>query len=128
MALAELSYISSYVGADEPAVEWARQAHRIDHDQMPGWCARKVERVLPYALVMSGCLDGTLDLLVQALAQARAAGDLIDQADKLHLMAILARETGRLADARAHLREPIELAVHAGYRVRLLGRGRLPLS
>jgi hypothetical protein len=24
MALAELSYISSYVGADAPAVEWAR--------------------------------------------------------------------------------------------------------
>jgi DNA-binding CsgD family transcriptional regulator len=32
----------------------------------------------------------------------------------------LARETGRLADAGAHLREAVELAVYAGYRMRFI--------
>ena len=36
------------------------------------------------------------------------------------MMAALARQTGRLADARAHLREAVELAMHAGYRMRLI--------
>jgi len=35
-------------------------------------------------------------------------------------MAALARKGGRLADARTYLRETLELAVHAGYRLRLI--------
>ena len=99
-ALMELSVIASYADDGERAVEWARQAQRIDRDLMPGWLARKVEHVLPYVMVMSGHLDGALELCVQALAQAKAAGDLSDEADTLFLMAALARQTGRLADVR----------------------------
>ena len=85
MALAELSLISSYADDADQAVEWARQAQRIDHDQMPGWYARKVEHTLPYVMVISGYLDGALDLAIRALAQAREAGDLTDEADTLFL-------------------------------------------
>jgi len=120
MALSELSIISAYAGDGDRAVEWARQAQRIDRDQMPGWFAREVEIVLPFVMVMSGHLDGALELCIEALAQARAAGDLGGQADVLFFLALLARQTGRLADARAHLREVVELAMHAGYRIRLI--------
>ena len=58
--------ISFYADDDDQAVERARQAQRIDRDQMPGWCARKIELVLPFVLVASGHLDGALDLCVQA--------------------------------------------------------------
>ena len=84
------------------------------------WWARKVGAVLPWVLVGSGHLDGMLDPCAQVLAQARAAGDLIDQADTLFLMAVLARQTGRLADAGAHLREAAELSVRVGYRMRVI--------
>jgi predicted ATPase/DNA-binding CsgD family transcriptional regulator len=120
MALTELGIVSSYADDGDRAVEWARQAQRIDRDPMPGWYARKVEHVLPYVMVMSGHLDGAGELCVRALAQAKAAGDLSHQADALYLMASLARQTGRLADARAPLREVVELATHAGYRLRLI--------
>jgi predicted ATPase/DNA-binding CsgD family transcriptional regulator len=120
MALAELSFISCYADDGDQAVEWARQAQRIDQEQMPGWTARKVELVLPWALVVSGHLDGTLDLCAQLLEHARAAGDVMDQSDALYMMADLARRTGRLAEAGAYLRDAAELAVYAGYRLRLL--------
>ena len=120
MGLTELSMISCYADDGERAVEWAQQARRIDRDQMPGWWARLAERTLPFALIPSGRLDGTLELCAQALAQARAAGDLIGQADTLYLMAVLARKTGRLADAQGHLHEAVELAIYAGYRMRLV--------
>ena len=120
MALAELSTICSYADDTDQALEWARQAQRIDRDQMPGWHARKVEHLLPYVMVESAHLDGALELCEQALAQARTAGDLGDQADMLFLLADLARQTGRLSDARAHLRDTVELAIRANYRLRLI--------
>jgi non-specific serine/threonine protein kinase len=120
MALGELSFISSYADDGERAVEWARQAQRIDRDLMPGWCARKTEGVLPYVMAMSGQSDGVLELSAEVLAQARAAGDLIDQSDTLFMMAVLARRTGRLDDARKYMREAVDLATYAGYRMRFL--------
>jgi predicted ATPase/DNA-binding CsgD family transcriptional regulator len=119
-ALRELSLIFSYAGDDEQSVEWARQANRIDRDHMPGWLAREIESTLPWTLVVSGQLDGALDICVQALTQARKAGDLSGQTTVLFLMAVLARKTGRFGDARAHLREAVELAAFASYRLRLI--------
>ena len=119
-ALVELSVISSYGDDDEQAVEWARQAQRNDRDLMPGFQACRVEDALPYVLVMSGHLDGALELCVGALARAKGAGDLRAEADALFLMASLARQTGRLADARAHLHDTVELAMHASYWLRLI--------
>jgi len=120
MALAELGVISSYADDVDQALEWAWQARRLDRDQMPGWHARKVEDRLPYVMVTGARLDGALELCEQNLAQATIADDLGAQADTLYLMADLARQTGRLADAWAHLRQTVELATHSSYRVRLV--------
>ena len=119
-ALTELSAVSSYADDHEQAVEWARKAQRIDRDQVPGWCARATGLVLPWVLVVSGKTEGTLDLFADVLTQARAAGDLSGQATTLFIMAVLARETGQLADARAHLRETVDLAIFGGERLRLI--------
>jgi len=59
-------------------------------------------------------------LLAEILAHARAAGDLHDQADAHFMLAVVARETGRLADAGPHLREAVELAAYASYCIRLI--------
>jgi DNA-binding CsgD family transcriptional regulator len=120
MALMELSLISSYADEDAHAVEWAWQAQRIDRDGMPGWLARKVAHVLPWVLIMSGSFDGVLELCVDALEQSRTAGDLSEQADLHFMMSVLARETGRVAEARAHLSDSVEISVYAGYRMRLV--------
>jgi predicted ATPase/DNA-binding CsgD family transcriptional regulator len=120
MALTELSAISSYQDDHEQALERARQAQRIDHDQMPGWCARTIELALPWMLVESGQPEGTLNLFADVLAQARAAGDLHHQADTLFMMAVLSRQTGQLTDARSQLREAVELALFSGDRMRLI--------
>jgi predicted ATPase/DNA-binding NarL/FixJ family response regulator len=120
VALTELSYICCYADDGDRAVEWAKQAQRIDRGQMPGWSARKVELALPWVLVLSGHLDGTLDRCTQVLMQARAVGDVMGQADVLYLMAVLARRTGQLAQAGAHLRETAELATRADYPMRLI--------
>ena len=81
LALAELSTISSYADDAGPALERARQAQMIDRALMPGWRARSIELLLPWALESSGHLEGAADLLAGALAQSEAAGDLHDQAD-----------------------------------------------
>ena len=120
VSLAELSLISCYADDGDQAVEWARQAQRISQDQMPGWSVRKVEIVLPWALVISGHLDGALDFSVQLLEHARAAGDVTYQSDALYVMAVLARRAGRLTEAGAHLRKTAELAMYAGFRLRLI--------
>jgi predicted ATPase/class 3 adenylate cyclase/DNA-binding CsgD family transcriptional regulator len=120
MALVELSLIAAY--ADDPgqALERARQAQRIDRASLPEWYARFLDAVLASALVESGHLEGTSELLAEILAHARAAGDPRDQADAHHLLAVVARQTGRLADARPHLRQAVELAAYAGYRIGLI--------
>jgi predicted ATPase/DNA-binding NarL/FixJ family response regulator len=120
MALAELGVISSYADDVDQALEWALQARRLDRDQMPGWHARLVEDVLPYAMVTGARLDGALELCEQTLAQARRADDLDAQADTLFLMADLARQTGRLTDAWVHLRQTVELALRGSFRLRLV--------
>ncbi len=119
-ALAELSWIAMYADQSDEAADWARQARLIDLDRLPGRSARRAWSTLPWAVVASGRLQGTQDPCEEVLAQARAAGDLSLQADMLFLMAVLARRTGRLADAGAHLRAAAELSVYVGDPVRLI--------
>ena len=90
---------------------------------MPGWRALDVELLLAFALITIGRpeeLDEAQDLCAQALAHARAAGDLGAQADMLFTMEVLAVQTGRLQDARVHLRETAELATYVGSTMRLI--------
>lgn len=120
LALAELSYISLYADHGEAAVEWARQAHRIDFAQVPGWHARKLAVNLPFALQESGHREEARGLLAQALTEARSAGDLGEEIDVLFMTADLHIREGRPADARAPLRESARLATRCGFVLRLV--------
>ncbi|HUC26077.1 MAG TPA: LuxR C-terminal-related transcriptional regulator, partial [Streptosporangiaceae bacterium] len=119
-AFRELSFVSIYDGQSEKAVEWARQIHGLDSNLIPAWRARRARAVLMFALVLGGRADEAEAQCGQVLAQARIAGDLGEQADTLHLLAILASRTGRLADARRHLREAAKIAADIAYPLRLL--------
>ena len=120
MALTELSIIASYADDGDQALAWATQAQHIDRDRMPGWFARQLGSTLAWVMVEYGHLDGTLEICAQALAQARAVGDVSEQADLLRTMSALAQKGGRPADARVYLRESVELAMQAGYRLCLI--------
>jgi predicted ATPase/DNA-binding CsgD family transcriptional regulator len=120
LALSELSLISSYAGDTGQALERARQAQRMDRASMPGWRARQIEILLPWMLMESGHLEGTAELLAETLAHAKAAGDLHDQADAHYWLAVVAREAGRLTDARPHLLGAVEIAAYANYPIRLI--------
>ena len=54
------------------------------------------------------------------MARARDAGDLVALADCRYLTAVLALQTGRPADAREPLRETLQIAAHAGKRLRVI--------
>jgi predicted ATPase/DNA-binding CsgD family transcriptional regulator len=123
-ALKELGAVFMYADDRARAVDWARQAQRIDRSQMPGWRARDIERILAWPLAAMSDdpadLDDALALCADALARARAIGDLGAQADLVYLLEVLAFKTGRLPDARMHLRETAELGTHLGSALRLI--------
>ena len=101
---------------------WAVQARQIPGDRIPAWYARRIDSNLAWALV---CQRGTGRragaVRSRLLAAARTAGDLSEQADTLFLMAVAALKGGRLAAARARLRESAELAVYCGgYPLRMI--------
>ena len=120
-ALVKLSEIAMYTGHGEDAVAWAVQARQISGDRIPSWYARRIDSTLAWALVCNEELDGVPELCDQLLAAARTAGDLVEQADTLFLMAVAARKGGQLAAARAWLRESAELAMYCGgYPLRMI--------
>jgi tetratricopeptide (TPR) repeat protein len=120
LALRELALVSMYADQGEEAVELARQIRQIDLNLVPAWRVRSVLNVLPMVLLFSGSTDGLNAECEQILTQARIVGDRGDQADMLYTMGVLAIKDGRLADARAPLREAAKLAVDTGYPLRLL--------
>jgi predicted ATPase/DNA-binding CsgD family transcriptional regulator len=119
-ALRELSCISMYTDHCDDALDWATRAQQVASGRTSPWTVRKVKEVLLCSLVLIGHLDGVLDRGGQLMAEARAAGDLSAQADTLNTMTDAAIRSGRLDDAQAYLREAAELAVYAGYTLRLL--------
>jgi DNA-binding CsgD family transcriptional regulator len=117
----KLSEIAMYTGQGKDAEAWAVQARQISGDRIPSWFARRIDSTLAWALVCNGELGGVPELCDQLLAAARTAGDLVEQADTLFLMAVAARKGGQLAAARARLRESAELAVYCGgYPLRMI--------
>ena len=120
VALTELSLASVYAGDGQDALEWAKRLQRIDQARIPGWVARDSGGVLLYALIVNGPNDAPPELYEQAVARARDAGDLVALADCLYLMAVLAMQTGRPGDARAPLRETLQIAANTGKRLRVI--------
>jgi non-specific serine/threonine protein kinase len=120
LALVCLSLTASYTEDHDSALAWARQAQRIDPAPISGWYARLCDSVLATALTEAGEVAAAQHTCADALARARLAGALQDQAYCLQLMADLDQQADHISDAGAHLGEALELATRVGDRLRLL--------
>ena len=119
-ALYWLATAAGYVGTLQDAEAWLRQAQRIDQAAIPGWIGRHCTLLLASALGAIGEATEAHRYCADALALARQAGALYDEGDSLLRMAKLDFDAGRLAEARAHLREVIELFAQTGANVLLI--------
>ena len=130
-ALMQLSLAAYYAGDLENAVDWARQACRIDPAAIPGWVARTCGCMLTIALIEAGEVDCR-----PAQLRGRAGPGPARQATcrirriSCGSMAELDLRAGRMPDAGAHLREALRLAVadrRPAAPARLPGRLRAPV-
>ena len=119
-ALLTLSIAAQYAGDEPKALDWARQATRIDPRAIPGRLARQCNDSLADILVDVGDLAAAEDTCVTELDRARQAGDLISQSFCLDLLAELDQRAGRIPEAGAHLLESLEIATLIGNRLRLI--------
>ncbi len=103
-----------YAGDLEDALEWARQAERIDQARIPGWIARRGNDFLMLALLEIGDASAAWQCGADGLIQAQRAGDLRSQASFLGLMADMDQRAGRIPEAGEHLRESLEIATRMG--------------
>jgi predicted ATPase/class 3 adenylate cyclase/DNA-binding CsgD family transcriptional regulator len=113
-ALYWLATAAGYAGNLRDAEAWMREAQRIDQAAIPGWIARHCTIVLARVLGELGEATEAQRYCADALALARQAGALYDQGDILLTMALLDFYAGRLAEARAHMREVMELYAQTG--------------
>ena len=112
-ALANLSLDAAYVGHHDEAVRLARQAGQITAG-IPSGLARWCSQVLTMVLADAGDLAEAARAGAAALARARDAGDLQNQAMLLPRIVDLDLRAGRTGDAAAHLQEGLRLAARAG--------------
>src|SRR5262249_38105709 len=119
-ALVWLGFGAMYAGDLKAGLAWLRQVQVLGRAAVPGWVVRQG------AVLMAGIL-GDLGEAAEAqrccqdaLAMARQAGALLNQGGALLVMADLDIAAGRLPEARAHLREAIELSSRTGFRVALI--------
>jgi predicted ATPase/DNA-binding CsgD family transcriptional regulator len=108
-ALYWLGTTAAYAGDFHDCVAWLRQAQRIDRAAIPGWITRQVIRQLADALGEIGEAAEAQQHCADALALARQAGDVSDQAECLVVMARLDHLAGQLGEARTHLRQALDL-------------------
>src|SRR5262249_58883627 len=80
----------------------------------PGWIARHCTIVLARVLGELGEITDAQRYCADALALARQAGALYDEGECLLSMALLDLYAGRLPEARAHVREVLELFAQTG--------------
>ena len=116
-ALMLLSMAAYYTGDLENAVEWARQACRIDPAAITGHLARTCNFMLANALTEAGDVTAAQRCCADGLALAAEAGDVGNQGAFLDLMADVDRRAGRIPEAGACLREALRLAVQTGDRI-----------
>ena len=119
-ALLTLSIAAQYAGDEEQALDWGRQAARVDQRAIPGRLARQCNHNLADVLVDVGDLAAAEDSCVTELDRARQAGDVISQSFCLDLLAELDRRSGRIPEAAQHLREALEIATRIGNRLRMI--------
>jgi predicted ATPase/class 3 adenylate cyclase/DNA-binding CsgD family transcriptional regulator len=113
-ALYWLATSAAYVGSFQDAEAWLRQAQQIDQADIPGWIGRHCTNALARVLAETGEATEARRYGADALALARRAGALYDEGDTLLTMAKLDCSAGRVAEARSHLREIMELFAQTG--------------
>jgi predicted ATPase/DNA-binding CsgD family transcriptional regulator len=114
-ALCWLGASAYYAGDHAACLDWWLQAQRIDPAGIPGSLVRRSTIFLAIALVDAGELADAQLHCGRALSLARQAGALFDQADGLLLMTNIDLLRGSLPEARAHLREAMELTTRIGH-------------
>jgi predicted ATPase/DNA-binding CsgD family transcriptional regulator len=119
-ALIELAAASFYENEIEVAVDWARQACRIDPAQLPGKVARECSVLLAIILRATDDVAGAERSCAEGLAQTVEAGDRQNQAIYLVLLTDLDIRARRISEAAAHLREAAGLAMQTSDRARLI--------
>ena len=124
VALVTMSQAAYFDGEFEEAVQWAREARQIDPARIPGEVARECSLRLTVALTEAGDLAAAREGCTDAVALARAAGDLSAEAFGMLLRARLDTRAGDLADAWSHLGAALKLAA----RIRDRRRQRMCLS
>jgi DNA-binding CsgD family transcriptional regulator len=113
LAVERLSIAAFYSGDLDSSVRLARQAEQIPAD-IPGWIARNCSTFLAEVLMGSGDLAEAERVCAAGLAQAGDVGDTRNLAAVLTRMAMLGMQSGRIADATAHLREALQISVRTG--------------
>jgi predicted ATPase/DNA-binding CsgD family transcriptional regulator len=102
------------------AVDWAREAGRIDPASIPGDFARDCWTMLAVALTETGDLDAARDTSSTLLALARQAGDLTSEAVGRYLLADVELRAGNLAGAWQELRSAVRMALDIQHRIQLV--------
>ena len=120
LALVVLSIAAFDAGDTENALEWAHQACRIDPAAITGSLARRCSNLLTTDLTYSGEVTAARRSCADGLALARQAGDLAAEVFCLVLLAELELRAGRIPEARADLREALELGARLGSWFRLM--------
>ena len=113
-ALYALGATALYAGEPEEALDWLRQALRIDPAGVSGWLVRACVDTVTTALIGTDQMEEAEQNCARSLALARQAGDGADQCGALVQMADLDLLAGRIPQARAHLHELLELASPIG--------------
>jgi DNA-binding CsgD family transcriptional regulator/tetratricopeptide (TPR) repeat protein len=107
-----LAIATWYAGDLDGAAQLARQAGQIP--DIPGAASRVSGYLLAGALTEAGDLPAAEQACAATLAQARDAGDLYNLGELQRIMADLDLQTGRTADAAAHLGEAAQIALQTG--------------
>jgi non-specific serine/threonine protein kinase len=113
-ALCWLGASAYYAGDHAACLAWWRRAQQIDPSAIPGSVVRRSTIFLAIALFDAGELADAGQHCGRALSLARQAGALFDLADGLVLMANIDLQMSSLPEARAHLREAMDLTTRIG--------------
>jgi non-specific serine/threonine protein kinase len=119
-AVTQLCLIANYAGDAETASRWARTAARLDAARLPDRLARRVRVILTIALADSDEPEAARETCAAGLHSARAAGDVVMQADFLSFTTHIALRLGELGDVGAHVVETLRLTAQDGYSLRVL--------
>jgi DNA-binding CsgD family transcriptional regulator len=119
LALVFLAVAATLTGDDDQAARLARQAQQIEAE-IPAATARLFRHLLAVVLTEVGDLAAAEQACAAGLAGSREVGDVWNLAGLLIDMAFLDLRAGRVADAAAHLREQLQLALRSGFREDLL--------